>query len=167
MRRRSSPRTIDITRKKKQIFSPLKSQKRQQITFPARIIGQGGHGMIYKGICEINHRNIVKFFGCCLESEIPLLVYDYISNGSLSQVLHAESRNDVSLFWDDYIRIAIEAAGALSYLHSTASILVFHLLELNNLRLWIVIAQLTTFDALISIDHGDACTWGICPQGQK
>ena len=81
----------------------------------------------------------MKFFGCCLESEIPLLVYDYISNGSLSQVLHAESRNDVSLFWDDYIRIAIEAAGALSYLHSTASILVFHLLELNNLRLWILI----------------------------
>ena len=82
--------------------------------------------MIYKGICEINHRNIVKFFGCCLESEIPLLVYDYISNGSLSQVLHAESRNDDSLFWDDYIRIATEAAGALSYLHSVASISVFH-----------------------------------------
>ena len=82
----------------------------------------------------------MKLYGCCLESKILLLVYDYISNGSLSQVLHAESRNDVSLFWDDYMRIAIEAAGALSYLHSAALILVFHLLELNNLRLWIVIA---------------------------
>ena len=67
-------------------------------------------------LSEINHRNIVRHFGCCLESEVPLLVYDYISNGSLTQVLHDESRNDVSLSWNDYIRIATEAAGALYHI---------------------------------------------------
>ncbi|CAD6255284.1 unnamed protein product [Miscanthus lutarioriparius] len=138
------------------LFRRWKKNVQNQLRKNYFLKNQGWYGMVYKGILsdqhvvaikkslvieyseirefinevailsEINHRNIVKLFGCCLEYEVPLLVYDYISNGSLSQVLHAESRNDVSLVWDDYIRIATEAAGALSYLHSGASISVFH-----------------------------------------
>ncbi|KAJ3680199.1 hypothetical protein LUZ60_016477 [Juncus effusus] len=118
------------------------------------MIGQGGNGTVYKGTLEnngfvaikkcktmderqkkefgkemlilsqINHKNIVKIRGCCLELEIPILVYEFISNGTLSDLIHAKSVSRISL--KTRLRIAQEAAEALAYLHSWASPPIVH-----------------------------------------
>ncbi|CAO2175252.1 unnamed protein product [Urochloa humidicola] len=64
---------------------------------------------------KIRHKNIVKLWCCCIHRDCKLLVYEYMPNGSLGDVLH--SAKGGLLDWPTRYKIALDAAEGLSYLH--------------------------------------------------
>ncbi|KAL5205093.1 hypothetical protein ABZP36_009964 [Zizania latifolia] len=72
---------------------------------------------------QISHKNVVGLVGCCLETDIPMLVFEYIPEGSLHDVLHVKKRN---LTLDQRLAIAIGSAEALDFMHSSASQKILH-----------------------------------------
>ncbi|KAK8490052.1 hypothetical protein V6N11_081523 [Hibiscus sabdariffa] len=111
------------------LFTSKEMEKATDYYNKNRILGQGGQGTVYKGMLTdgsiINHRNVVKLLGCCLEAEVPLLVYEFIQNGTLYDLIHYQTE-EFPLTWEMRLRIAIEIANALFYLHSSASVSIYH-----------------------------------------
>lgn len=121
----------------------------------SQILGHGGHGTVYKGIIkdkipvaikrcaliddrhkkefgkemlilsQINHKNIVKLLGCCLEVEVPMLVYELIPHGTLFDLIHGKNRT-LHIPFSSLLRIVNEAAEGLAFLHSYANPPIIH-----------------------------------------
>ncbi|KAJ4808564.1 Leucine-rich repeat protein kinase family protein [Rhynchospora pubera] len=117
-------------------------------------IGAGLFGEVYKGYCtsgvvvaikraskksilsgkdfqseievlsRVHHKNIVSFLGFCFEQGEQLLVYEYISNGTLFNNL--PGKGGIYLDWKQRLQIALDSARALAYLHELANPPIIH-----------------------------------------
>ncbi|KAI4375149.1 hypothetical protein MLD38_013053 [Melastoma candidum] len=110
------------------------------------LIGLGGSSRVYKGclpdgkelavkmlkpsedvlkgfvleieiITTLHHKNIVSLLGFCYEDNRLLLVYDFLSRGSLEDNLHGTQENLSAFGWPERFRVALGVAEALAYLH--------------------------------------------------
>lgn len=144
-----------ITDHQTRLFNATELEKATGQFNEDRIVGRGGQGTVYKGMLEdgrivavkksmlvdesqvetfinevfilsqIIHKHVVKLLGCCLETEVPMLVYEFVSNGTLFDFIHDENYEFPTL-WKLRLQISIEIAGALAYLHSATFAPIYH-----------------------------------------
>ncbi|XP_058070886.1 probable LRR receptor-like serine/threonine-protein kinase At1g56140 [Magnolia sinica] len=100
-------------------------------------LGMGGFGVVYKRktkpqlraeeivtISAVQHRNLVKLYGCCIDGDKRLLVYEYLENGSLDHALFGDSK--LHLNWPTRYRICMGTTQGLTYLHEESSLRIVH-----------------------------------------
>ncbi|KAJ1398249.1 Serine/threonine-protein kinase, active site [Sesbania bispinosa] len=122
---------------------------------PANQLGQGGAGSVFKGtlpsgtnvavkrlffnsrqwkdgffnevnsINGIQHKNVVKLLGCSIEGPETLLVYEYVPNKSLDQILFGKDSENV-LTWEKRFQIICGIAEGLAYLHGGSGTKIIH-----------------------------------------
>ncbi|XP_076885697.1 protein kinase STUNTED-like [Bidens hawaiensis] len=118
------------------------------------MIGKGGSSKVYKGclpdgkeiavkilkssedvlkefvleieiITTLHHQNIISLFGFCFEDNNLLLVYDFLSRGSLEDNLHG-NKKDSAFGWNERYKVAVGVAEALVFLHDNCDETVIH-----------------------------------------
>ncbi|EEE63026.1 hypothetical protein OsJ_17834 [Oryza sativa Japonica Group] len=75
-------------------------------------------------ISAVQHRNLVRLHGCCIDSKTPLLVYEYLENGSLDRAIFGQ--NSFNLDWATRFEIILGIARGLTYLHEESSVRIVH-----------------------------------------
>ncbi|KAF9683342.1 hypothetical protein SADUNF_Sadunf04G0003600 [Salix dunnii] len=75
---------------------------------------------------HLRHPNIVSLVGYCVEHGQRLLIYEYIANGSVHDILHFADDGSKTLSWNSRVRVALGTARALEYLHEVCLPSVVH-----------------------------------------
>ncbi|XP_037429746.1 leucine-rich repeat receptor-like serine/threonine-protein kinase BAM3 [Triticum dicoccoides] len=98
----------------------------------------GGFSAEVRTLGRIRHRHIVRLLAICSSGDgrSNLLVYEYMAEGSLGDVLHGEGGDGNVMAWATRLRVATEAAMGLCYLHHDCSPAILHRdVKSNNILL--------------------------------
>ncbi|KAM0878130.1 hypothetical protein ACQ4PT_035049 [Festuca glaucescens] len=77
-------------------------------------------------LAKLQHMNIVKLVGCCTERGDALLVYEYMANGRLTDVISGGTGTKIFLDWSKRFKIIIGIARGLLYLHECCGMHIIH-----------------------------------------
>ncbi|XP_039014478.1 probable serine/threonine-protein kinase PBL7 [Hibiscus syriacus] len=77
-------------------------------------------------ITSLNHKSLISLFGFCFEENKLLLVYDFLSRGSLEENLHGNRKDSNAFGWPERYKVALGLAEVLDYLHNGCEQTVIH-----------------------------------------